>query len=178
MTFCASTTIKQWTMLCLKSIRKNLVWRLMRLFSQQTIWTSNKLWCKNAITLLCWDVSSQIREVHNFEPKCISFVKQGCVNLVVSDFYPQCARCCQDSKDFHSRTLILINRLVRQHFTINQLKRTFGKFAESYYELLAKYGVRVCDACFWITTIYVLCFFCVMRLKILNHLKSPCLVLC
>ena len=58
------------------------------------------------------------------------------------------ARCCQDFKDFHSRTLILINRLVRQHFTINQLKRTFGKFAESYYELLAKYRIRVCDACF------------------------------
>ena len=33
MTFCASTTIKQWTMLRLKSIRKNVVWRLMRLFS-------------------------------------------------------------------------------------------------------------------------------------------------
>ena len=37
------------------------------------------------------------------------------------------ARCCQDFKDFHSRTLILIDRPVRQHFTINLLKRTFEK---------------------------------------------------
>ena len=58
------------------------------------------------------------------------------------------ARCCQDLKDFRSRTLILVKRLVRQHFTINLLKRTFGKFAESYYELLAKYGVHAYTACF------------------------------
>ena len=44
------------------------------------------------------------------------------------------ARCCQDFKDFRSRTLILIDRLVRQHFTINLVKRTFAKFTESYYE--------------------------------------------
>ena len=44
------------------------------------------------------------------------------------------ARCCQDFEDFRSRASILIDRLVRQHFTISLLKRTFEKFAESYYE--------------------------------------------
>ena len=58
------------------------------------------------------------------------------------------ARCCQDFEDFRSRTSVLIDRLVHQHFTINLLKRTFEKFAESYYELLAKYGVRASTACF------------------------------
>ena len=57
------------------------------------------------------------------------------------------ARCCQDFEDF-SRTSVLIDRLVHQHFTINLLKRTFEKFAESYYELLANYGVRASTACF------------------------------
>ena len=58
------------------------------------------------------------------------------------------ARCCQKLTDFQKRTWILIDRLVRQHFLKNQLKRTFMKFAESHYELLFKYGVRVCDTCF------------------------------
>ena len=58
------------------------------------------------------------------------------------------ARCCQDFEDFQSRTLILVDRLVHQHFTINLLKKTFEKFAESYYELLSKYGVHVSAACF------------------------------
>ena len=51
---------------------------------------------------------------------------------------------------------------MRQHFTINQLKRTFGKFAESYYELLAKYRIRVCDACFlnndYLRAVFLLCY--------------------
>ncbi len=57
------------------------------------------------------------------------------------------ARCCQDFEDFRSRTSILIDRLVRQHFTISLLKRTFEKFAESYYGLLAKYGVHASTTC-------------------------------
>ena len=58
------------------------------------------------------------------------------------------ARCCQDFKDFRTRTLILVKRLVKQHFDVNLLRRTFQKFAESYYELLAKYSDRVCSTCF------------------------------
>ena len=58
------------------------------------------------------------------------------------------ARCCQDFEDFRSRTSVLIDRLVHQHFTINLLKRTSEKFAEPYYELLAKYGVCASTACF------------------------------
>ena len=58
------------------------------------------------------------------------------------------ARCCQDFTDFQQRTWTLTNRLVRQHFSKAQLKRTFMKFAESHYELLFKYCVHVCDSCF------------------------------
>ena len=57
-------------------------------------------------------------------------------------------RCCQDFENFRTRTLILANRLVKQHFDINRLRRTFEKFTESYYELLFKYGDHVCDTCF------------------------------
>ena len=58
------------------------------------------------------------------------------------------ARCCQDFADFRTRTLILAKRLVKQHFNVNLLRRTFQKFAESYYELLVKYSVRICSTCF------------------------------
>ena len=58
------------------------------------------------------------------------------------------ARCCQDFADFRTRTLILAKRLVKQHFNVNLLRRTFQKFAESYYELLFKYSVRICSTCF------------------------------
>jgi hypothetical protein len=58
------------------------------------------------------------------------------------------ARCCEELSDFKQRTSILIDRLVDQHFAINRLKTTFEKFAETHYELLFKYGDRVCAACF------------------------------
>ena len=58
------------------------------------------------------------------------------------------ARCCQDFADFRTRTLILVKRLVTQHFNVDLLRRTFQKFAESYHELLVKYSVRLCSTCF------------------------------
>jgi len=58
------------------------------------------------------------------------------------------ARCCQDFNDFRERTLALVGRLVRQHFSIGQLRRTFENFVDCHYELLVKYGAQfVCDAC-------------------------------
>ena len=66
-----------------------------------------------------------------------------CIRLTTSSY----ARCCQELEDFRSRTSVLIDRLVRQHFTISLLKKTFEKFAESYYELLAKYGVHASTTC-------------------------------
>ena len=66
------------------------------------------------------------------------------------------ARCCQDFKDFRTRTLILVKRLVKQHFDVNLLRRTFQKFAESYYELLAKYSARVCSTCFLHTSTFLI----------------------
>ena len=57
------------------------------------------------------------------------------------------ARCCQDLKGFPERTRKLVDRLVKQNFTLHRLARTFEKFAESHYELLCKYGVYVCPAC-------------------------------
>jgi hypothetical protein len=58
------------------------------------------------------------------------------------------ARCCQDFDDFRERTLALVGRLVQQHFSIGQLRRTFENFVDCHYELLVKYGAQfVCDAC-------------------------------
>ena len=57
------------------------------------------------------------------------------------------ARCCQDLADFRERTRKLVDRLVRQNFSLFKLASTFEKFAESHYELLFKYGVHVCPAC-------------------------------
>lgn len=57
------------------------------------------------------------------------------------------ARCCQDLADFRERTRKLVDRLVRQNFSLLKLASTFEKFAESHYELLFKYGVHVCPAC-------------------------------
>lgn len=56
------------------------------------------------------------------------------------------ARCCQDL-NFRQRTLTLVDRLVQQHFAIDQLARHFDKFVESHFELMYKYGVHVCAAC-------------------------------
>ena len=59
------------------------------------------------------------------------------------------ARCCQDFKDFRERTLTLVDRLVHQHFSIDQLRRTFMKFSECHYELLDKYDIKeICEHCF------------------------------
>ena len=59
------------------------------------------------------------------------------------------ARCCQDFKDFRERTLMLVDRLVHQHFSIDQLRRTFMKFSECHYELLDKYDIKeICEHCF------------------------------
>ena len=57
------------------------------------------------------------------------------------------ARCRQNLADFRERTRKLVDRLVRQNFSLLRLASTFEKFAESYYELLFKYGVHVCPAC-------------------------------
>ena len=54
---------------------------------------------------------------------------------------------CQDPADFRERTRKLVDRLVRQNFSLFKLASTFEKFAESHYELLFKYGVHVCPAC-------------------------------
>ena len=57
-------------------------------------------------------------------------------------------RCCDDFVDFEERTSILVNRLTKQGFKNAKLKKTFSKFAETYYELLIKYNnVSVCNAC-------------------------------
>ena len=55
------------------------------------------------------------------------------------------ARCCDAFTDFETRTSVLVNRLLKQGFKITKLKNTFSKFAETYYELLIKYNVHVCN---------------------------------
>lgn len=60
------------------------------------------------------------------------------------------AKCCEEKIDFVERTSILTKRLVKQHFSPHLLKRTFDKFAASYYELTFKYGVsskKLCPSC-------------------------------
>ncbi len=59
------------------------------------------------------------------------------------------ARFCQEFKDFRERTLMLVDRPVHQHFSMDQLRRTFMKFSECCYELLDKYDIKeVCEHCF------------------------------
>ena len=57
------------------------------------------------------------------------------------------ARCCQDVSDFRQAILALVGRLTQQRFSIGQLRRSFVKFVDSYYDLVYKYGVNVCDTC-------------------------------
>ena len=49
------------------------------------------------------------------------------------------ARCCQKFVDFTSRTLSLVERLLKQHFKFIKLCKTFKKFSTKYGYLLKKY---------------------------------------
>ena len=49
------------------------------------------------------------------------------------------ARCCQKFVDFTSRTLSLVERLLKQHFKYIKLCKTFKKFSTKYGYLLKKY---------------------------------------
>ena len=49
------------------------------------------------------------------------------------------ARCCQRFADFQNRTYLLVKRLIKQHFKLNKLYKTFNKFAVKYSHLLKKY---------------------------------------
>ena len=60
------------------------------------------------------------------------------------------ARCCQEKVDFIDRSKKLIDRLVKQNFSRQLLRRSFDKFAISHYELLFKYRnstSQLCDFC-------------------------------
>ena len=60
------------------------------------------------------------------------------------------ARCCQEKVDFIDRSKKLIDRLVKQNFSRQLLRRSFDKFAISHYELLFKYRnstSQLCDSC-------------------------------
>ena len=52
---------------------------------------------------------------------------------------------CQDVSDFRQAILALVGRLTQQRFSIGQLRRSFVNFVDSYYDLVYKYGVNVCD---------------------------------
>ena len=49
------------------------------------------------------------------------------------------SRCCQHFVDFRERTLVLVKKLIKQHFNFYKLCRTFNKFARRYACLLKKY---------------------------------------
>ena len=49
------------------------------------------------------------------------------------------ARCCQQFVDLPSRTLWLVERLLKQHFKLVKLCKTFRKFSTKYVYLLKKY---------------------------------------
>jgi len=82
------------------------------------------------------------------------------------------ARCCEDFKDFKERTHTLIDRLKSQNFKMSQWKRTFENIAETHYELLFKYKIKVCTACLLIfddgilfVHIHMFCPYCDMCLE-------------
>ena len=57
------------------------------------------------------------------------------------------ARGCMSVSDFIYRSKILVNKLKRQGFKPNRLKRVFEKFAIDNYELLFKYNQSINDIC-------------------------------
>ena len=50
------------------------------------------------------------------------------------------ARCCASVLDFHSKNLQITSKLLTQGYRYHKLRKTFGKFFRSYYELLSKFG--------------------------------------
>ena len=52
------------------------------------------------------------------------------------------ARCCNSVLDFNSKNLQLIctSKLLTQVYRYHKLRKTFGKFFRSYYDLLSKFG--------------------------------------
>jgi len=50
------------------------------------------------------------------------------------------SRCCQKFVDFKSRTVALVNRLLKQNFKFGKLCKTFRRFSSKYNNLLRKYN--------------------------------------
>ena len=50
------------------------------------------------------------------------------------------ARCCTSVLDFHSKNLQITSKLLTQGYRYHKLRKTFGKFFISYFELLSKFG--------------------------------------
>ena len=117
----------------------------------------------------------------NFPDLSGNIPRKQSYGVFVSQLIRYC-RCCQDLEDFRNRTRKLVDRLVRQNFSLYQLARTFEKFAESNYELLFKYGVHVCFMSIDQRTFHlhnnISCMSSCYVLKDLNHSTFPCLVAC
>ena len=51
------------------------------------------------------------------------------------------ARCCTSASDFHSKTLQITSKLMTQGYIYHKLRKIFGKFYGSYYDIfLSKFG--------------------------------------
>ena len=50
------------------------------------------------------------------------------------------ARCCTRVLDFHSKNLQITSKLLTKGYRYHRLRKTFGKFFGSYFELLSKLG--------------------------------------
>ena len=50
------------------------------------------------------------------------------------------ARCCTSILDFHSKNLQITSKLLTHGYKYHKLRKTFGKFFQSYSELLSKFG--------------------------------------
>ena len=50
------------------------------------------------------------------------------------------ARCCTRVSHFHSKTLQITSKLLTQGYIYHKLRKIFGKFYGSYYDLLSKFG--------------------------------------
>ena len=50
------------------------------------------------------------------------------------------SRGCQNVLDFHNRTKILVSKLLKQHFNLVQLQRTYNRFLNKYSVLIGKYN--------------------------------------
>ena len=69
----------------------------------------------------------------------VTFLDLPSYGIYISQFV-RFARCCTSVLDFHSKNLQITSKPLTQGYRYHKLRKTFGKFFISYFELLSKFG--------------------------------------